>query len=394
MSYKNALRATVRWLNLLSQIRKDLPYHARYTGAPFPARLLRIAEQSHLLATSAITAEDYYRLGLYRREMSTDEKMAFIGKFANYRYYDFINPPQYDILGLDKVLMHRLAATLSIRMPEVLATTGPLDAPGYGRMLDTPEKAREFLALPESEDLFLKPVTGSLGADALSLGARVPGNDAWVSLPSKAVISIDDVLRWISTPSGKLGRFLIQRRVRPHPEMHAIVPNVLTTIRFGTLTRNGVPSIISCSLRFGSGNLPTDASAEPYSLSAAIDLNTGTLGKAVELVAGCPQVRQDHPITRKQVSGLVIPDWHVYMASALEAARKVAFIPWLAWDVGVTADGPVITEFNTRARWTGTQRTEDKGLLSGEIGAALLPHRGMGRCGLLFPARVVKRSAP
>jgi len=393
MPFEFALRAAGRWLSLLAQSSRDLKYHARFTGTEFSPRLQRIIEQARLLACSAIDAEDYYRLGLYRPEMRFDDKAAFIGKFANYRYYDLINPPQYDVLGLDKALMHRLAASLSIPMPEVLATTGPLDAPSYGPLLDTPAKVRDFLAQPDSEDLFLKPVTGSLGAGALSLGQRVPGTQTWRTLPGKDSKDAEGVLAWISSTEGQLERFLIQRRVIPHPVIHDIAPDVLATIRFGTLTRKGVTSIVGWSLRLGGGQTPTDNYTEPGGITVAIDMTTGTLGDAVEIVDGRPRVRQDHPRTRKRVTGIVIPDWQDYVATALDAAGKFSFMPWLAWDVGVSAQGPVITEFNTRTRWTSTQQAMDKGLLSGEIGATLLPHRGMGRSGLLFPARIVREHA-
>ena len=63
------LRAIGRSVQDLAQLRSDWPWHARFAGADFPPRLQRAIEQAKLLRTSAIDGQDYYRYGLYRRDM-------------------------------------------------------------------------------------------------------------------------------------------------------------------------------------------------------------------------------------------------------------------------------------------------------------------------------------
>lgn len=68
---------------------------------------------------------------------------------------------------------------------------------------------------------------------------------------------------------------------------------------------------------------------------------------------------------------------------------KFSFLPLLSWDVGISAQGPVISELNTRSRWTSVQRAIGKGLLSRTLGEAMFAHRGVAASGLRFDPGIV-----
>jgi hypothetical protein len=132
---KLLLRCLVRSLHDAWQLREDWQWHVRQRGPAFPPRWRRVIEQARLLRTSALDAEDYYRLGLHTPDLSFAEKSTFLGKYRSFRYYDRINPEQYEIFGHDKALMHWLALPLDIPMPRVLATTGEPGHPGMGERI-------------------------------------------------------------------------------------------------------------------------------------------------------------------------------------------------------------------------------------------------------------------
>ncbi len=380
--FEPLLRSSIRMIQDALQVQADWANHSRYRGRAFAPRLHRAIEQARLLRTSAMDSEDYYRLGLHRTDMPFSEKRSFLGKYRSFRYYTRINPIQYEVFGHDKVLMHLLALPLGVPMAPVLATTGAPGDPVIGERLNDAEALREFLVRPSSRNLFLKPCTGTLGIGALALGERLGDGHSWQRLPGRTPICVEEVLRHFLDARGRMRRFLIQPRFAPHPGLAHIVPEVLHTVRVGTLFDSGRVHVLGAALRMGGGDVPTDSSMAPGGISIPFDLLTGELGEGHEVVDGLAHRRPDHPVTHVRFTGSALPYWREALKMAEEAARKFSFIPWLSWDVGISESGPVITEFNTRSRWTSVQAAMGKGLLAGKLAEVLSPHAGIGASGL------------
>src|SRR5688572_7541728 len=289
----SVLRLVRRYAAFGGQILRDLAWHRRFSGIGFPPRSSRILEQGRLLIRSAITAEDYYNHGLYRKSLAFDDKAAFLGYFEKWRYINTINPTIYDVLARDKALFQILAASLEIPVPETLATTAPANKPSFGLLIQDASSLREFLARDDSQDLFFKPADGSFGEGALSLGSRIPGLQRWRMLPTGSPIDVDQVIQHLRTGSA-LRRFLIQRRLRPHPELAAIVPDVCPTIRAMTLTEER-PVFLGAALRLGSGSSPTD-NLTGGGIVAPVDVDSGRLGLAASIDIGIPIRSETHPV--------------------------------------------------------------------------------------------------
>ena len=383
------LRAIGRSIQDLAQLRSDWAWHARFAGADFPPRLHRAIEQAKLLRTSAIDAQDYYRYGLYRRDMPFHEKSAFLGKYRSYRYYRRINPLQYELFNRDKVLMHLLAAPLGVPMVPVLASTGRTGDPYMAEFLADAHALRTFLLRPGSQHLFLKPVDGTLGEGALALGERLGDGRSWRRVPGSGSIDVDEVVAHTLDRNGQMRRFLVQPRVAPHPDLARIVPDVLHTLRVGTLVHGGRVHLIGAGLRMGSGSVPVDDFTIPGGLSIPLDPLTGALGAGIEMVGELQRMCTQHPVSRVPFAGTVLPFWREALAAGEDGARKFSFLPLLSWDVGIAAHGPIITEFNTRSRWTSVQTAIGKGLLSGQLGEAMIAHRGLAASGLRYTPQIV-----
>lgn len=376
------LRTIARALQDALQFREDWIRHSRHTGPDFASRARRAIEQARLLRTSAMDAEDYYRLGLHRTDMSFADKRRFIGKYRSARYYQRINPLQYEVFGHDKVLMHLLALQLGVPMAPVLASTAGPGDPVIGEHLAGLNALREFLLRPASQSLFLKPCTGTLGLDTLALGERLADSRSWRRIPGRGSIDLEEVVAHCMDANGRMRRFLVQPRLAPHPALARIVPEVLHTVRVGTLFEGGRVHVLGAALRMGAGTRPTDNAMDPGGISIPFDLHTGVLGEGLEVADGVARRRPDHPVTHHPFAGSVLPYWREALDTAEAAARGFSFIPWLSWDVGICESGPVITEFNTRSRWTSVQAATGKGLLAGKLGEVLSAHAGIGTSGL------------
>ena len=368
-SATNYARALKRSGAIALQICRDIEWHRRFTASDFGPLPKRIVEQAKLLIQSAICAEDYYHLALYRTELSHTEKRSFLGSFEKWRYFNRLNPPVYDIIARDKALFHVLANSLSIPTPQTLATTSPDQRPRCGLAIRNADELKQFLLSPGSEDLFFKPVDGSLGEGALSIGKFDDATQTWRLLPSNQPITVNEIATHIS-PKKTLGRFLIQRRLIAHPDFARIVPNVCPTVRLMTLRTETGFHVIGAALRLGSGRTPTDNVAGG-GLIGPISLKTGTIEHTLSLESDYPQIVSTHPQTGVSIGTLHVPDWQRVLDLVNDSGEKLNFFPCIGWDVALTENGPLIIEINTRPRCISVQSSKRTGLLDGPMGNEL-----------------------
>ncbi len=276
-----------RWVGYATQLYSDLEWHRRFNEPDMPSRARRIIEQARLLFISGIDGEDYYNHGLFRPGMPFSDKVRFLGYFQKTRYFDIINLPVYDILARDKVLFHLLALAVDLPVPTMHAVTRYKSQPVCGRRLNDLGALEEFLREPDSQDLFFKPAGSSFGEGALSLGAKIPGQDCWRRLPGDELIQLQDVIEHVQQ-NGEMRRFLVQKRLRPHPVLAEIVPDVCSTLRIMTYTQKGITTVLGVALRVGNGREATD-NLSGGGVVVAVDIDTGVLGDVVSLDTGIPE---------------------------------------------------------------------------------------------------------
>ena len=376
------LRLAKRYLGFFRQCLADFPMHRDFAHRGFGQLGSNVREQARLLRYSSISAEDYFNLGLYDASMPFEVKRSFLGSFDKWRVFDSMTPAVYDILARDKAIFHLLADALGIRTPVTLATTAPGAKPGFALHLQTADAVREFLDDLGAGDLFFKPVDGSLGEGAFALGRFDAASRRWEELPGKQLIDADGIIKRLLM-NGRLGRFLIQRRLIPHPETARIVPDVCLTVRLMTLMVDNDPVILGAALRIGSGRSATDNIAGG-GLAAPIDPASGRIERIISLDKGVPEDVHTHPVTGKPIELAVIPDWDDVKTLALESARKVNFVRCIAWDIGLTNEGPIVIEINNRPKCISIQVGRARGLLDGPLAAELAQRNGLLDCGLII----------
>ncbi|KON82161.1 hypothetical protein PA01_11685 [Azoarcus sp. PA01] len=377
------LRLCKRYIEFSKQIVADLSWHRAQCRPDFRTFRKRVTEQTRLLHSNAICAEDYYHLALYRDSLTAEQKRTFLGSYEKWRYFNRLNPAVYDVIARDKALFHIFAASSGIRTPDTLATTAAGHKPFFGRRLDTVEATRRFLCDNEGEELFFKPADGSLGEGAMAVGRSKSNVGKWEQIPDRIPITVEEILRHLVV-DGVLGRFLIQRRLKPNEALAKIVPEVCPTARIMTLTSTKGVDLLGAALRMGSGHSPTDNVAGG-GLIAPIEMETGTLRLAVCLDSGTPEAVTRHPFTHAPLQGIIIPQWNEVIALVRESATRLNFLPCIGWDIGLTDEGPVVIEINTRPRCISVQTGVEYGLLSGPLGRELAKTAGRLNNGLTIP---------
>lgn len=143
------------------------------------------------------------------------------------------------------------------------------------------------------------------------------------------------------------------------PELAAVHPDSVNTVRFATYLKNGKVTHMFSFLRMGAGGSIID-NATVGGISAAIDLKTGIITSQ-----GC---REDmtrylkHPDTGVQIIGMQIPRWSELLELVDKLARVVPEQKYVGWDLALTKDGWVMVEGNDSAMMTAIQMCEKKGL--------------------------------
>lgn len=73
-----------------------------------------------------------------------------------------------------------------------------------------------------------------------------------------------------------------------------------------------------------------------------------------------------HPDTNVRFNDIVLPYWPELKETVTRAASMVSGLPYIAWDVAITPEGPCIVEGNGRSDLSMVQ-TQGGGLMSPEI---------------------------
>ena len=371
MGVTGAVHEVRRWRRYATEMARGLGVHARRRDEAPASLARRVAEQWRLLLANRITAQDYYLYGLQRRDLSWARKREFVGEMERRSWQERLNPGFYEFFTKDKVVTKRYLAQAGAPVPRLLAVIGPTGRAETGEPLRTPGELGRWLADAKVEQVVLKPVRGARGEGVLVLGERMDGALEWERIPAGR-IDLDGILAHLRSYVRE-PEFLVEDRLRPHPDLAVFSAEVLHTARILTVLEDDA-QVVAAALRIGVGSAPVDNFSQG-NLAAPIDLATGRLGAAVSRASGLSRHRR-HPVTGATIEGRPVPDWDRAVAVLRAAARVVPFNPVQGWDLAFTAMGPVIVEANGRWDPDVTQLAPDRGLLGTPL-RGYLERRGL-----------------
>lgn len=368
-----------RFLGILKNFSMNLPYHFRYEGKDFPSITRRIAEQFVLLLKNAVTAQDYYLLGLYKKDLSWIEKRAYLGHYMIKRTYTGINSVGFSLLTRDKTIFQVISLGLNVPVTDIFATYGRRAEIRPWSVLLSEDDLIQFLRKPGTEQIFIKPDNLQRGHGTLALGKRFDEN-SWKQAPSGKLISMDEVLNHFKDHS-RVKTWIFQRLIKPMPFTERIVPGVVCTVRIVTLVINGNGVILYSIVRFGDGKTAAD-NYDGAGVVAQVDVESGCIGDTVVFENGLPLYGKNHVHTGVKITGEIIPDWDMIKAAVSESALKYSWFNCLGWDVALAADGPIILEANSMPGFYAFQVTSRRGLLEGPLGRLLSEYSGLSKSGI------------
>ena len=188
----------------------------------------------------------------------------------------------------------------------------------------TEEALSSFLAGKES--CLYKPLEGSSGQGIQKFSAA-----DWQDLPA------------FMNKLKELGDGILEELVVQHPVMAGMCPTSVNTIRVATLRGDKKEGIVYAFLRIGNGKVMDNVDCG--GMAARVDIDSGKLLTVAADKAG--NVYDTHPMTGTPIIGFTVPYWEEAKAMCLEAMKKIPQMRFIAWDVAITADGPVFIEGNS-----------------------------------------------
>lgn len=138
------------------------------------------------------------------------------------------------------------------------------------------------------------------------------------------------------------GQTVLDEFIVQHPEMSALYPDAVNTVRLITfLDKGNRVHLLAAVLRIGngdvidnfaSGGMFTMLDDEGVALYPGVDKNSN--------------VYREHPVTGTPIVGFRVPLYSEVLDLVAALARRTPEAPYVGWDIAITANGPVVIEGN------------------------------------------------
>ncbi len=285
---------------------------------------------------------------LYRRSAPSDV-MSFMPSALLKNLQNELNDPNAKDIADDKFQFRRtLAARGFPVIHELFRILGSGEIRNADDQAIDESTARQILDA-HNAPVFVKPISGSFGADAFIL---VVGGDRG---------------RLFNDCAG----FIVQPVLEQHEALASLKPQTINGIRIDTLLIGDRCISSGAVLKIGKGDAVVDNGGQGGML-IQVDLETGQLiGRARQKARFDPGVYLRHPETDFPFAGFKIPFWDDLRTLVANAARALPQLPTLGWDVALTPTGPVLIEANRRWQIESMQ-TGETGIGDTPVGRAAL----------------------
>jgi len=242
----------------------------------------------------------------------------------------------------NKLTTHLLLRTMHVPSPTLLG----IYSRGYIHYFPDEKKTpiKDYIRnLPVDETVFFKVFAG---AEGKNIYAIKPLQNGSVEVNGEET-TLDHAAAVFTTQTRP---FIIEAGLEQHQKMNDLFPNSVNTIRALTIPdvdNNEEPFIALAVQRIGCYRSQPSDNWSRGGLSARIDLETGTLGKATRLPdKNVKEWFVTHPDTGAPIEGVQLPLWEETRDLILRAAREVSFLEYIGWDIVIGPQGPLVLEAN------------------------------------------------
>jgi len=292
---------------------------------------------------SGISFEEYYLYQLYLPDRWRSRMRQF-PESQSVSAQEFLiernRPPDIPVLGGKHLFAARCKEA---KLPSVPSLAEFVDGHPDGKLEGLP-----------ALDLVSKPANGGSGRGVESWQYD-RGQDCFFNAVTDQRFS-RDALRDHLCDLSRSGRVLLQEKLKNHAALARLTNGSLSTLRIvSCIAPSGSIDLMPPVIRIPAGRSVVDNFAES-GFAAPIDLATGTVcGAAVQRDNRLGLISTDrHPDTGQEFRGFGIPMWAEAVHLARRAHQTFPSVHFIAWDIAVLQDGPVLVEgnFNFKTRVT------------------------------------------
>ena len=139
-----------------------------------------------------------------------------------------------------------------------------------------------------------------------------------------------------------LRNYLVTGFVEQAPYASSLYPDSANTLRVLTMYDEAAESsfVAAATHRIGTDESRPLDNFSRGGLSVGVDRESGTLGRGIRYTP--PDLPEEHPVhpdTGETIDGVEVPGWERIERNLLAVANRLSFIPYLGWDIVVTAPG-------------------------------------------------------
>ncbi len=318
-----------------------------------------------------LRAPDYYAFGLYRPDLSPEDKRAFVSDAASSRLNLRLSPPM--LTHLRGFLSDKFAYPLyleALGMPTTRLAAAYLpgrDAGNRPSLADADAIAR-YLGHEARLPLFGKPLYSLRALGSVLIAAR-SADGATLTLGDGRQVGTQEVAAQIAKdhPSG----YLFQQVVAQDPQVTARVGPAVATLRMVTVIAEDRPELLYALWKMPAPQAHSDNFWQAGSLIAPVDVGTGTVGSARRGTGPDSAWLDLHPATGAELRGYALPQWQAARDLALRAHAQFPVNGILGFDIALGADGPLVVECNENPSHTLYQFATGRGFLNAEFRAVI-----------------------
>ena len=312
------------------------------------------------LGPGKLTADDYYKMRVYRRNLSLTEKKQYLslnGAPARLR------AQPWDTIARDKLVTYGVLDSQSIPIPEIHAIChfGRTfrDAPTLQSSKQIEAYLRESAAYP----FFAKPIMGIFSEDAVIVSS-LDRNSKEVRLGDGSIVSTS---AFAETYNQRRTGYIFEELLRPHPDVVDLVGARICTLRLIVFFDCDGTKLFCALWKIAAGGNMADNYWRRGNLLALLDRDTGQIERCMTGLGADWRMVTHHPETGKRLLGEYVPCWEQAVEVTLKAARVFPGLPVQAWDIALTDRGVVALEVNVIGSPFLPQIARSEGLIKGEF---------------------------
>lgn len=313
-----------------------------------------------------LSPQEYFLHGAHRPDLTDDERGMFVGDVLGFAMSDALRTKRgRSLTGIfrDKVFCDLVLRSFGFPIPRIQAYVGP----PRGRLpflvlADRADLAR-FLNHEAQMPIFGKPFAGSMSLGAVSIVDRPA--EGWLKLGDERQVLtahfVDEVFRHF--PQG----YIFQDMLLPDPSSVPLAGLVLATARIVTLRVGGQITVMYGGIKWPGKGAMVDGAASLNSIEASVDVESGQIIRVQDPRRLGGSTLTVSPVDNAPMVGQKAPQWEAAKALAIAVHEAFPDQPIFGGDIGLTPDGPVLIELNSRPGMSFYQKTMARGLWNPDL---------------------------